>query len=172
MSLLKCHECGQAVSSDAKNCPGCGAKVRKPVGLLGAIFAASLGLAVFQCTRAPNHIESTPPPAKTAEQLAAERKQAEADNLRYGVAIHLIKTLKQAVRNPASFVLEDVHANEQATVVCIRYRAQNGFGGMNREIATFANGKFPQDEKAWNKYCAHQSLIDLTYSLKGSALLD
>lgn len=28
MALLNCHECGQKVSSEALNCPSCGAAVR------------------------------------------------------------------------------------------------------------------------------------------------
>lgn len=32
MALIKCHECGTEVSTEAKTCPKCGAKVKKPMG--------------------------------------------------------------------------------------------------------------------------------------------
>lgn len=38
MALVKCKECGNQVYSKVKNCPACGAKVVKSVGLLGWIF--------------------------------------------------------------------------------------------------------------------------------------
>lgn len=51
MSLVPCKECGEQISSTAKNCPKCGAKVPHfkwwlwvPVGLVVAFFA--FGLAV------------------------------------------------------------------------------------------------------------------------------
>lgn len=44
MALIKCHECGAEVSTEAKACPKCGAKVRKPTS--GAL-ALLLGLMVI-----------------------------------------------------------------------------------------------------------------------------
>ena len=47
MTLIKCKDCGADVSTDVKNCPKCGAKVKKPMGLaskavLGAIVRMSM----------------------------------------------------------------------------------------------------------------------------------
>ena len=44
MALINCKECGAQVSTQAKNCPGCGAKVKKPTSIIIWIF---LGLIVF-----------------------------------------------------------------------------------------------------------------------------
>jgi hypothetical protein len=38
MALVKCHECGQDVSTQAKACPTCGAQVKKPSGARLALF--------------------------------------------------------------------------------------------------------------------------------------
>lgn len=38
MALVKCKECGNQVSTKAKNCPTCGAKVVKKVGIIGWLF--------------------------------------------------------------------------------------------------------------------------------------
>ena len=46
MSLVKCRECGNEISNDAKTCPKCGARTRKATGLAniigGVIFSLIL----------------------------------------------------------------------------------------------------------------------------------
>ncbi|ENX60732.1 conserved hypothetical protein [Acinetobacter proteolyticus] len=44
MALINCKECGVQVSTQAKACPSCGAKVKKPTSVLTWII---LGLVVF-----------------------------------------------------------------------------------------------------------------------------
>lgn len=44
MALINCKECGAQVSTQAKNCPSCGAKIKKPTSIITWIF---LGLIVF-----------------------------------------------------------------------------------------------------------------------------
>lgn len=46
MALMKCKECGGSVSSKAKTCPTCGAKVPKKVGLLGWLLVIFVVLPV------------------------------------------------------------------------------------------------------------------------------
>ena len=52
MALVKCHECGNQVSTEAKNCPQCGAKVKRPTSrttiVLGGLFAVAVAAAVVQ----------------------------------------------------------------------------------------------------------------------------
>ena len=48
MAMIKCYDCGAQVSSNGKYCPTCGARVRKPAGLLGWILVACLVLAAFK----------------------------------------------------------------------------------------------------------------------------
>lgn len=50
MAIIKCYECGKDVSTAARACPTCGAKVRKPpksVGLGGAVFALFVGYVIY-----------------------------------------------------------------------------------------------------------------------------
>lgn len=50
MALIKCHECGTEVSTEAKTCPKCGAKVKKPtsvalkvlLGFVAIVIVASM----------------------------------------------------------------------------------------------------------------------------------
>ena len=50
MALINCHECKREVSTEAKTCPSCGAKVRlpkKPVSPTMKAFFVLLGVGVF-----------------------------------------------------------------------------------------------------------------------------
>jgi len=47
MALVKCHECKNLVSTTAKTCPACGAKVVKPVGWTGKLILLSLVVSVI-----------------------------------------------------------------------------------------------------------------------------
>ncbi len=42
MSLVKCKECGNKISSEAKQCPKCGYKKKKIIGFWGVIFILAL----------------------------------------------------------------------------------------------------------------------------------
>ena len=44
MALIKCKECGKEVSTKAKSCPNCGAKVKKNIGCLQSLFFIFLAL--------------------------------------------------------------------------------------------------------------------------------
>ncbi|CAE6906866.1 conserved protein of unknown function [Pseudomonas marincola] len=46
MALIKCRECGGQISSKASACPGCGAKPKKSVGVIGWIFVIFIVLPV------------------------------------------------------------------------------------------------------------------------------
>lgn len=164
MSLIKCHECGGQMSSEAKACPACGAAPKKSVGLIGIVFAAIFGIIVFRVV-ATN--ETRPPaPEKTTEQRAAESERQTAEARRLATVTAMAKTLKDAMRNPPSFVLESAAANDDASVICLAYRAQNGFGGVNREGIVFAGEKLAKDATAWKKHCTDQPLIDLTKAVE------
>lgn len=44
MALIKCHECGADVSTEAKTCPKCGAKPKTTTNKLAAIGGVALAL--------------------------------------------------------------------------------------------------------------------------------
>lgn len=92
-----------------------------------------------------------PKPAPTPEEEARFRKVA-------AVVMHI----KKSLRNPASVVWEEIFSNDDGSIVCVTYRAQNGFGGLNREHISYAKEKLSLEPSRWNKHCAKKALNDMT----------
>lgn len=155
MSLKPCHECKHQVSSDAKNCPQCGAKQKKPVGLVGWFFAILLGASAYQCSK-PSSTTALPAAAKSPEALIAETAEAKASSARYSFGAEMVKAVALNLRDPDSLVVEALLSNNEASTGCIAYRAKNGFGGMNREVVIFTNGKAKKGNEAWSKHCLNK----------------
>ena len=94
--------------------------------------------------------------ASNKARMEAERKKAEADEIRDRPSrrtVAFMTTIKRSLRNPDSVVWENVWANDDGSVVCVEYRAQNGFGGMNRESIATIHGRITEDGNMWNKNC-------------------
>lgn len=152
MALKKCHECGNEVSADANACPKCGAKIKKSVGLVGVLLAAFVGMIIFN---AITHSEQArrSEEAKSPERRASEEKQKAIETKRYSAAMVAASTIKRAMRDPESLKIESMRVNDDASIVCARYRARNGFGGMNGEFIVFVKNSGRQDAATWNKHC-------------------
>lgn len=102
MALIKCHECGNAISSSAKSCPSCGAPAKLapktqpgwntwpvaifvvlPLGLATIYLMNSGGNKVQECTErgvayfkeigSYPRLSSYPDAGRTAEEVALER---------------------------------------------------------------------------------------------------
>jgi hypothetical protein len=56
------------------------------------------------------------------------------------LAHNLRRSLESQARNPDSFELMQARANPSTGAVCLKYRAQNGFGGMSIERAGLREG--------------------------------
>src|SRR5690606_21641937 len=76
---------------------------------------------------------------KSAEQIAAEaeaKAKNDAERAREEAAfqktVKVASVVKQSLRDPDSLIWESIRANDDASVICLEYRARNGFGGMNR----------------------------------------
>ena len=156
MALIKCKECGNEVSTSAKSCPQCGAKVIKPVGKLGLSIAAFIVIIMFMSIITTNSTTQTP--SQTPEQKAATAKQDAAIQRAANGAVLLKKTM----RDPDSFKLESALVIDGTGTVCYEYRAKNGFGGTNAEKAVLSGKRFLNNTmdgfvKLWNKECAGKS---------------
>lgn len=73
-----------------------------------------------------------------------------------------VTNLREAMRDPDSFKISSVFVNEDATAVCVDYRARNGFGGMNQEFIVWKNNKTYQSADVWNKNCVH-NVFNMTH---------
>lgn len=78
MALIKCSECGNDVSTEAKTCPKCGAKVKKPTStttmVVGGIFAIGILSAIANSNSTHNQSVRTDGDVQTTgAALMAER---------------------------------------------------------------------------------------------------
>lgn len=95
------------------------------------------------------------------EQLVKEQKKAEdernvvaqREQARKMLAQLAKDTIIEAARDPSSVSFSFVGVNEDASLVCVGYRARNGFGGMNIEFVAFKNGNPKQSSSFWNSNC-------------------
>lgn len=76
-----------------------------------------------------------------------------AQDLRLSAIASAGEALRRATRDPESVIFESVKANAGATVICLQYRAKNGFGGMTREVLVLTPKGTSQEMAAWNTSC-------------------
>lgn len=80
MALTKCHECGQDVSTQAKACPTCGARVKKPSGTRLLLFLLAVLGVLGLIALATKDQQRQPPPSApaplTPEQIRGQSKAA------------------------------------------------------------------------------------------------
>src|SRR4051812_9131905 len=145
MALVKCSECGNEISTKAKTCPKCGAKVKR-MGILGGIFWAMLAFLIYSGITG-NAITSSSPPPKTPVQEAADKE----NSVRYVAVRTAMAAIQANLRNPSSVQWDSAYVNKDASTVCVQYRAQNGFGGMGRELFVVVAGNVSQSPAVWNK---------------------
>jgi hypothetical protein len=166
MSLITCPDCRAEVSRSAKACPQCGAsakaiikgqpKTSKRIGKAGKI-GIGVATAAFVALGAASII-----PRSARAPSAADAKEDMQYKQRSEAAVADGVSLKQSLRDPDSLVFEKILASDDGNVVCVTYRARNGFGGMNRDHAVFNGGPGTTSAAPWRKHCAHVMLNDVT----------
>jgi rRNA maturation endonuclease Nob1 len=165
MAMINCGECGASVSTEAKTCPGCGANrkvfrrsadARKPMSWpkkIGIAFGAVFGLGVV------GQLVALPGGGQVAQAESAQDKQTDQRN---HAAYLSARALKASLRNPDSLAFQSILASDDGSVICIKYRAQNGFGGINLEHVVFKDGNPSQSRSSWQAHCAGKLLVDET----------
>jgi len=138
VAMIECPECGKSISDQAENCPECGYPIKAIVHIestvgyksqpnindkqkrlirIGAVVLA----VVLGCVLISQNVLIT-----ANERLAYEN----------------CKFLKNALKNPASFMLYDdimiyPHDDDYDTLVYISYGGTNSYGGMVKSVAVF-----------------------------------
>lgn len=163
MAMVTCAECGGQLSTDAEMCPHCGAKKKKATSFFTWVVAWFFGIA-FVVSLAGVGKNQPAKPVSPEEQAADAQKE-----MRFTKTAIAAAALKKSLRNPESIQWSSILANDDASTICLEYRAQNGFGGMNQEFALFHDGKPSQKPEDWNRHCAKKELWDMKsvrYALK------
>lgn len=143
--FVKCSKCGSEVTPGAKFCGNCAAPVAQPATNQPAgtaeIVGGCLGLSVFIAV-VYGLLSMCSGPSKTPEEIKAEQAKAAADEHAGfnclsgwdGSNASLVKQIKDQLRDPDSFEHDETRItpeNNGKHMVSMRYRARNGFGGMN-----------------------------------------
>ncbi len=154
MALMACQECGAKVSTEAKACPSCGVKPKKPTSRLALGIA---GLVLFGIIYG---IATQPEPrVQSPEELAA----AAAKEREFQVVASRLRALKAAMKNPASFELVEADLADNGTL-CVKYRATNSFNAVTTSIYA-VNSTMASDKVAdWNKHCTGVPLRDFKHA--------
>lgn len=171
MAIIKCHECGKDVSTEAKACPSCGAKVKVPKKPTSKVLKYTLGAAVavsFIGAYVAGADERERRASMTPEQLAAEdaqRKASEAEQAKHDAEAKARRDDIGMAEATCSLVFEK-RANDPSSVEWIReerefsytsndmkhatsiqgVRAKNGFGGL---VKGTVRCKLVKDESGW-----------------------
>jgi hypothetical protein len=145
------------------------------LGLIGAVILSGLA------HNAIDSLREKPLPAPTPDSVRQEMQKqkdigdaekvdeaaAKADRL---AVLGVVGKTYDAMRDQQSISVSSVGVihTPKAVTACLEYGAKNGFGGMNRGLATWQlrqGGvfKFTIDSPSvWNKECAHKDYVDYT----------
>ena len=164
MTFVTCAGCGLKVDNKIAACAHCGAKPRAGART-GIIVAAVVG-GIIILSNLLSFLFSDPAPASaslTPTATQAVKAPDPAREARVKQALAVATLVKTGLRDPGSISWQHIRANDDATVVCLEYRAKNGFGGLKLERTTYAGGRLRSEPSAWNKNCAAKKLFDLDH---------
>lgn len=88
-------------------------------------------------------------------QSALQKAKEERE---FYLTVGVLSTIKGALREPKSVEWTYIAASIDDGVVCVGYRARNGFGGMNSQNAVYAGQSIHVTPQAWLKYCSSSKL--------------
>lgn len=143
MALIKCHECGKDVSTEAKACPSCGAKVVLPKkkSRMGRLFLYALvGVILVGVIQAVVQ-EENPPKPLTPEESANQKKNEKLAVLAKQCTRAIEASLKfpegAKIPNPYSAFERDkfyMGESKGRYEVQVTFEARNGFNAMKRSV--------------------------------------
>lgn len=170
MTMLTCRECKAAISSEAKACPHCGvsAPARTPPVIGGFVIAAIIALAVI--------IAAFLALAMSAAKISPAEKAL--NNEDEEAAVGAVRLRDEMMRNPVRFQLALSFVVDHEWH-CYVFRGENGFGGLNQDVAVYHNNDLEVGAGAlpdWTAHCTGsggrkntrsvQSLVDRYERLK------
>lgn len=167
MSVKKCKECGNQVSTKAKKCPHCGAKAPKRTSVLVWILAGVVGLLFYMSGQ--GHFEGSRVKAETSlspEKIAAikmEAKRRAQESFEMDQIYDAKKAVRNSLKDSGSAQFKSVFFNQTkkgGAVVCGQINSKNSFGaftGFQRFISdgktTFIEEKASNIAHIWTEVC-------------------
>lgn len=149
----KCPQCAEVIKAEAKLCKHCGHKLTEAEIAAdkrkksSEAVAGGIGCVVFVIIAALGLSMCSGGESETPEQVAA-REKATADDRQKGMHClsawdgsnsSFVDGVKRQLRDPDSFEHDETRItpvdDQGKHMVVMEYRARNGFGGMNRDIA-------------------------------------
>ncbi|NBU69962.1 MAG: hypothetical protein EBS53_00710 [Bacteroidetes bacterium] len=97
--------------------------------------------------------------AKTPEQLANDKRE--------NATTELYIKVRQSMKDPNSLEVDELLANDDGSVACMRYRGRNSFNALNREIAVAVGPALTRTDEAWKKHCTGE-MVDMTWSVRNA----
>lgn len=150
MALKKCKECGNKVSTKAKNCPQCGAKAPKQTSLLTWVFTGLIGYVFLMAGQ--GKLETSPartapveiPPGKQQSEIESEAKMRAQRSFEIETIYYAKKAVVKLLKDPDSAKFKDVFFNETkkgGAVACGQINSKNSFGAYTRFQRFISNSK-------------------------------
>lgn len=188
MALTPCRECGAQVSTRARACPRCGARVRRTslftkmvlIFFGFALVGTVVGNVTSQMERAreiTRQAELTPEERETERRAKEAATQAKAEReANFQKVLAVAQTVKQAANDPKSIEFEEALMTD-AGAIAIKFRGRNAFGGLIVNYVVVApNGRMISGTQSdiaamWNKHIANKQYTDFTKSIKGAQFL-
>jgi hypothetical protein len=142
--------------------------------ILGGIAIVTFGSIKNPTTKAESIIKPT---QQTSEEWqagkdaweTAKRNQNTLGDVQWMWSrdIALVKTVRQSMKNPASFQLEQAIHMDDGTL-CLTYRATNSFNAIVPGRTVIAKGKTVSSGESnfvpfWNKHCGGKTGTDISY---------
>lgn len=129
---------------------------------LASLIAMFVIVGIFAPEPTPEQKKQAAEDHRQENVREAERKADEAlETQRQSMGIMARAAIKNAARNPDSVSFETVYTDKQGSVVCVVYRAQNGFGGMNKEMLAVDENGAHQNSSFWNKHCVGSDFYEV-----------
>jgi len=157
MSLKKCKECGNTVSSKAANCPSCGAQIKTHISCIGAIFVliviaiagGSISNSLNKASKQKTTTDIKPAQKQAAEKLAENTRKVRVathgeppENSAWDGSVRCVERyLEEISKDPDSLKFEKwgkiMYNDDDGWMVWCEYRGKNSFGGYVRNANWF-----------------------------------
>lgn len=164
MALVKCKECGEKISTNAKTCPSCGAKAPKKTSFVtwGVLFI--ILLAVYGGWQNESNMSPEEKSISALKQNIIEQNKDQMKKERLWV-VKGKDAVKARLKDPQSAEFKDVYffrGGDNIPVTCGQVNTKNSFGGYvgfqyfissGSSELTFLENEVDDFASVWNKFC-------------------